>query len=269
MTYTKEQIANALDYAVLKPNATPADIVRAACKVKTENIRSLCVAPVNVGVARLYADDVSAVVGFPHGNTLPAVKLLEAGMAVRYGATEVDVVINYGHFLANRWQTVREELMLLVKGFKPMPIIVKAILETCYYTPVQIRDACKLCVDCGVDFVKTSTGYAAGGATPEAVQIMVDAVRGSSVQVKASGGIKTYADACMYLDLGCTRLGAGRFEELCPTEGDAAQAFSTSTAQCGKHGCTRLATFSGYKGNLKVAAREEHANEIEGAERLV
>ncbi len=216
MTYTRKQIAEALDLAVLKPSASPRDVARAAQEVRVENIRSICVAPVNVGLARLYADDVAAVVGFPHGNTLPAVKLLEASLAVGHGATELDVVVNYGHFLAGKPQTVKEELTLLVNLLRPLPIAVKAILETCYYSPDQIRDACKLCVDCGVDFVKTSTGFAPGGATPEAVEIMVAAVRGSDVEVKASGGIKTYADAARYLDLGCTRLGASVFEELLP-----------------------------------------------------
>jgi deoxyribose-phosphate aldolase len=96
-----------------------------------------------------------------------------------------------------------------------MSIPIKAILETCFYQPDQIRDACKLCVDCGVDFVKTSTGFAPGGATPEAVKTMLEAVNGEA-QVKASGGIKTYADAARYLDLGCTRLGASTYRELLP-----------------------------------------------------
>lgn len=215
MTYTRKQIADALDLAMLKPTAAPRDIVWAAHKVKTENIRSICVAPCNVGLARLYAEDVAAVIGFPHGNTSPAVKVLEASLAVSHGAQELDVVINYGHYLAGKPQAVKEELTLLVNLFRPMPIVIKAILETCYYQPDQIRDACKLCVDCGVDFVKTSTGFAFGGATAEAVKIMVEAVKGKA-EVKASGGIKTYADAACYLDLGCTRLGASVFEELLP-----------------------------------------------------
>ena len=92
-------------------------------------------------------------------------------------------------------------------------VVVKAILETRYYTDPQIRDACRLCVDCGVDYVKTSTGFGAGGATPEAVTAMIEAVAGKA-QVKASGGIKTYADAARYLDLGCTRIGSSKFREL-------------------------------------------------------
>ena len=94
-------------------------------------------------------------------------------------------------------------------------MLVKAILEVCHYTPDQIFQACRLCVAAGVDFVKTSTGFGPGGATPEAVKTMLEAVDGEA-QVKASGGIKTYADAARYLDLGCTRLGASTYRELLP-----------------------------------------------------
>ena len=87
--------------------------------------------------------------------------------------------------------------------------------ETCHYQPSQITDACRLCVDCGVDFVKTSTGFGPGGATPWAVELMLEAVKGAA-QIKASGGIKTYADAALYLGLGCTRLGSSRYRELLP-----------------------------------------------------
>ncbi len=94
-------------------------------------------------------------------------------------------------------------------------MLVKAILEICYYAPAQIHEACRLCVKSGVDFVKTSTGFGPSGATPEAVKTMLEAVDGEA-QVKASGGIKTYADATRYLDLGCTRLGASIYRELLP-----------------------------------------------------
>jgi deoxyribose-phosphate aldolase len=215
VSYTREQIADALDLAVLNPTADPRDIIRVARKVEKENIRTICVAPSNVRLAHSQTKRITAVVGFPHGNTLSAVKVLEASLAIGHGARELDVVINYGHFLAGKPKTVHEELTLLVHLFKPMGVPIKAILETCYYQPDQIRDACKLCVDCGVDFVKTSTGFGSGGASVEAVKVMVEAVNGNA-QVKASGGIKTYADAARYLDLGCTCLGSSVFEELLP-----------------------------------------------------
>jgi len=215
VNYTKEQIADALDYAVLKPTATVEEVRAAAALVAKENIRSLCVAPCNVVIAHRITTRIGAVIGFPHGNTTPAVKLHEAALAVGHGATELDVVINYGRLLSGHHQPVHKELTWIVNLVRKFGIPVKAILETCYYNDQQLWNACKLCIHCGVDFVKTSTGFGPGGATPEAVKIMVEAVVGK-VQVKASGGIKTYADAAMYLDLGCTRLGAGRYEELLP-----------------------------------------------------
>ena len=215
MIYTPRMIARALDLAVLKPEATTEEVQEAARLVSREGIRSVCVAPCNVKVARKITDRVCAVVGFPHGNAVPAVKLHEAAMAVGHGAAEIDVVINYGRFLEGHPRPVREELTYIVNMVRPLGVVVKAILETCYYTDQQIRDACRLCVDCGVDYVKTSTGFGPGGATPQAVTAMIEAVAGKA-QVKASGGIKTYADAARYLDLGCTRLGSSCYWELLP-----------------------------------------------------
>jgi len=215
MVYPPQMIARALDLAVLKPEATTEEVHEAARLVAREGIRSVCVAPCNVKVARKITDRVCAVVGFPHGTSVPAVKLHEAAMAVGHGAAEIDVVINYGRFLEGHPRPVREELSYIVNMVCRFGVVVKAILETCHYTDQQIRDACRLCVDCGVDYVKTSTGFGPAGATVEAVGIMVEAVKGRA-EVKASGGIKTYADAARYLDLGCTRIGASVFEELLP-----------------------------------------------------
>lgn len=219
MMYTKEQIAAALDLAVLQPRATVEDVCIAAALVAKENIRSLCVAPCNIIYARRLTKRVVAVIGFPHGNTMPAVKLYEATHAIQCGAIELDVVINYARLLEGDFQPVRNELLDIVGRARMSGVVVKAILETCYYSQHQIQDACKLCVDCGVDFVKTSTGFSqglhAGGATPEAVRLMLEAV-GNRAQVKASGGIKTYADACRYLDLGCIRIGSSHYWELLP-----------------------------------------------------
>ncbi len=217
MNYTREQIAKTIDLAVLKPDAIYGDVARAAKAVSDNDLASVCVASVNVSIARPYTDRVCAVVGFPHGNVHPAVKVAEAGFATMHGAKEIDFVLNYGHLLSDDVQIVEREIRELAKLCKPRGIVLKAILETCYYMPDEIWEACKLCVKHGVDFVKTSTGFGPGGATPEAVKIMVDAVDGKA-QVKASGGIKTYRDACVYLDLGCTRLGSSAYKELLPNE---------------------------------------------------
>jgi deoxyribose-phosphate aldolase len=207
------RIAQALDLAVLQPNARSGDVRDAACAVEEYDLASVCVAPCNVQLARLHTARVCAVIGFPHGNTLSEVKRMEARRAIDYGACELDVVVNYGRHLEGNFEVLKPELQSIVWDAHSVGVKVKAILETCYYTPEQIRVACRQCIGAGVDWVKTSTGFAAGGATPEAVKIMLEAANGV-VQVKASGGIKTRADALMYLDLGCTRLGAGRYKEL-------------------------------------------------------
>lgn len=215
MSYTKEQIAAALDLAVLQPTATAAD-VRAACALAVaRKIKAVCVAPVWVPMASALYENICAVVAFPHGNTLPEAKYAEAVAAMDCGAKELDVVVNYGRFLDGGTHDTFWEIASIVKAAHPRGVLVKAILESHYYTPDQLHRACHLCVKNGVDFVKTSTGFAAGGATPEAVTIMVDAVDGEA-QVKASGGIKTYADAARYLDLGCTRVGSSTYQGLLP-----------------------------------------------------
>jgi deoxyribose-phosphate aldolase len=211
----RERIARALDLAVLSPTATASDVYKACQIVEKEGIASVCVAPSHVAYAKRFAARVCCVIGFPHGNTFPNVKWREAMMAMDRGAIELDVVVNYGQFLAGRATLLRHELKDLVKAAHKRNVPVKAILEVCHYTPEQIRQACELCIQYEVDWVKTSTGFGTGGATPEAVQIMLDACAGRA-QVKASGGISTYADAARYLDMGCTRIGSSKFYELLP-----------------------------------------------------
>ena len=216
MSYTKLDIANALDLAVLKPTATRAHIETACALANKYSIRSVCVAPCYVLLASSLCHTVSAVIGFPHGNSTPDTKYREAVTAIKDGARELDVVINYGRFLDGNPTDVITELALIVAAARPAGVRVKAILETCYYTPDQIRTACKLCVNAGVDFVKTSTGFGQHGATIGVVGVILNALKGTNVQVKASGGIHHYEDASLYLDMGCTRLGASNFNELLP-----------------------------------------------------
>ena len=215
MPYSAEAIAAALDLAVLKPTATAAD-VRAACALAVaRKIKSVCVAPIWVPMASDLYGNICAVIAFPHGNTLAEAKYAEAVAAMDCGAKELDVVVNYGRFLDAGNADTFWDIAGIVKAAHPRGVLVKAILESCCYTPEQLRRACRLCVEAGVDFVKTSTGFAAGGATPEAVKTMLEAVDGKA-GVKASGGIKTYADAALYLDLGCTRIGASTYLGLLP-----------------------------------------------------
>jgi deoxyribose-phosphate aldolase len=202
---------------VLKPEFSAADLAKHAGMCLERGVGCLCVRSCDVAEAvRLVAGSpvvVAAVIGFPHGGVRPEVKALEARLAVAEGARELDMVLNIGALKSGRADLVAAEIAAVVAEAKPAGGIVKVILETCYLSPDEIRTACRLAEEAGADFVKTSTGFgvkASGptGATPEAVRIMLDAV-GGRLQVKASGGIRTWADAIAYLDMGCTRLGVG------------------------------------------------------------
>jgi len=223
MSYTKEHIAAALDLAVLKPTAATGDVIAAARLVKEENLAAVCVAPCNVRLAKQYTDRVCAAIGFPHGTTTAEVKEYEARQAIANGATELDVVCNYSYFLdgtcsLNDGHFDRLGISGVVSVAHKQGVLVKAILETYCLDESQIMQLCEMCVREGVDFVKTSTAFGPGGATVEAVRVMRETIRelGSRVQIKASGGIKTYADACCYLRLGCKRIGASVYRELLP-----------------------------------------------------
>ena len=140
---------------------------------------------------------------------------LEAYTAIGDGANELDMVMNISAALAGNWSIVREGIDAVVAIGHEWGALVKVILETCYLPDAVIREACLQCVNAGADFVKTSTGFGRCGATPGNVIVMRDTVAGRC-QVKASGGIKTYADAETLLNLGCTRLGASQVKRLFP-----------------------------------------------------
>ncbi len=220
--YTKEEICNALDYSVLKPTATSDDIVRACALANKNHIKSVCVPQIYVPLAVSLFNNVSTVIGFPHGNTPPSIKGIEAWSAIKAGAMEVDVAVNYGRFLDGDTNPMRKELNEIVRmaHHPSKQVIVKAILETCYYTPRQLIEACGILHKCGVDFVKTSTGFARKRPPNGNVYVLQRAIKDleSPMQIKASGGIKTYEDVCTLLDLGCTRIGSSSFYSLLPQE---------------------------------------------------
>jgi deoxyribose-phosphate aldolase len=171
----------------------------------------MCVRPTDVALAAKELKDsevaVSAVIGFPHGSNRPEVKALEAKLAIEDGAVELDMVMNMGKFLSGDYDFVRKDIEAVVAEAKKSNVIVKVILEICYLSPEQIAKACKIAEAAGADYVKTSTGFGDGPATPEAVEIMIKTV-GKTMGVKAAGGVRTYETAVGYLKQGCKRLGA-------------------------------------------------------------
>ncbi len=221
MQYTKEQIAACLDFAVLKPTTSRFDVIQACLLAEKEKFASVCVRPCDVGWASSFECHISTVIGFPHGANSKATKIRELQQTYSWGADEFDIVMNFARFKDGCIKYVKSELedivsAILTRAGRPEPVF-KIILETCYLTPEQIHDACKMVAGIkGVSFVKTSTGFGTSGATCNVVEIMKDAIAGTDLQIKASGGINNYQDVQTFLDLGCTRLGSSKWLELLP-----------------------------------------------------
>jgi deoxyribose-phosphate aldolase len=209
---TVRDVATLLDHAVLKPNFTAADLAAQAAMCVARGVGCLCVRPCDVAAAARHVAGspvvVASVIGFPHGSHRSETKALESRLAIADGARELDMVLAIGALLSGDESRVRDDIAAVVAEARPYGALVKVIFETCYLTPAQIVTACRLSEDAGADFVKTSTGFGTAGATPEAVRLMLDTV-GGRLGVKASGGVRSWADAVMYLDMGCKRLGVG------------------------------------------------------------
>ncbi len=207
---TAKKLLKTLDYAILKPDATSRHLYEAAQLCEALKVGCLCVKSCDVKFAAtcLQACDtvVAAVVGFPHGNVHKELKAMETKLAVAEGAEEIDMVINIAALKDGDLEDVTDDIRGVVTAAYPYPV--KVILETALLTPEEIQQGVACAIAAGAAFVKTSTGFASAGATPEAVKVMLDAADGK-VQVKASGGIRTRKDAEAYLAMGCTRLGVG------------------------------------------------------------
>jgi deoxyribose-phosphate aldolase len=149
---------------------------------------------------------VCTVIGFPNGYSTPSAKVQETRQALEDGAEEIDMVINVAFLKDGRFDAVREEIGALRKETDGK--ILKVIVETCYLTEEEKIRMCKIVRDAGADYIKTSTGFGTGNATPEDVTLFARCLEGSNVKIKASGGIRTWEDAEMYLSLGADRLGS-------------------------------------------------------------
>jgi deoxyribose-phosphate aldolase len=210
--WTRRAVAATIDHAALKPTMTDQEIIENCQLGKRHHVASVCVRPSDVALAaeQLAGTDVvpSMVVGFPHGAHRPEVKALEARLGIQDGARELDMVMNIGKFLSGDYDWVRRDIQgVVAEARQAGDVLVKVILETCYLTPEQIATACEIAREAGADYVKTSTGFGDGPATPEAIDVMLQTV-GDVMGVKASGGVRDYATARGYLDQGCKRLGS-------------------------------------------------------------
>ncbi len=215
--YTRREVAKLIDHAVLKPFATDQDVIDNCRMCVERNVGCICVRPTDVALAaRELADtqvNVSVVIGFPHGSNRPEVKAHETRLAFEDGAVEFDMVMNIGKFLSGDYDFVQKDIEAVVAEAKKHDAIVKVIQESCYLSNDQIAKACKIAEAAGADFVKTSTGFGDGPATPEIIDIMMKTV-GKTMGVKASGGVRSWEKAVGYLKQGCTRLGVGSTEKV-------------------------------------------------------
>lgn len=211
--YTEIDIAPYIDHALLHPSATPEQITQWCEQADQMHFASVCIAPAYVRQAAdlLHGKSakVCAVIGFPTGATTARVKLYEAQEAVENGAGELDVVINLGLLKARKTEAVHREMAEICEE---TGVTVKAILETNLLTDEEKRIAAELCVDAGVEFLKTSTGWH-GGATVADVRLLKELTKGQ-VGIKASGGIRTIEQAYELVMAGATRLGTSRGPDL-------------------------------------------------------
>ena len=231
ITYTGDggsipvDLAAYIDHTLLKPDATAADIDKLCTEAVQHGFASVCINP--VWVPRASANlkgtgvPVASVIGFPFGATFPEIKAHEARQVIRAGAREIDMVINIGALKSGMHDEVRQDIAAVSDACHESGAINKVIIETALLTDREKVIACQLAKLAKADFVKTSTGYAPGGATVFDVALMREAV-GPRIGVKASGGIRTRDDVEEMIAAGATRIGASAGVKIVTGEGGAA-----------------------------------------------
>jgi deoxyribose-phosphate aldolase len=206
-----DQLASCIDHTLLKPEASREQIATLCEEAKQYGFASVCTNPLWAGFVRerLEGSDVKTcvVVGFPLGASATEVKAFETVTAVAAGAQEIDMVIDIAAARAGERETVEQDVHAVAEAAHAHGALLKVIIETCLLTDEQKVLACQAAVAAGADYVKTSTGFAAAGATVEDVRLMRATV-GPDIGVKASGGIRTREDALAMIEAGASRIGA-------------------------------------------------------------
>ncbi len=205
-------VAGYIDHTILKPDASRDMVDRMVAEAREHSFRSVCVNPCWVSAV---ADGLRgsgvltcSVVGFPLGANTPDIKGMEARKAIRDGAKEIDMVINVGRLKGGDDDFVFKDILAVTEACRDGSAVSKVIIETALLTDDEKTRVCELAKRARANFVKTSTGFASGGATADDVALMAAVVRGAGMEVKASGGIKSYEDAQRMIAAGATRIGA-------------------------------------------------------------
>ncbi len=207
----KIKFSKYFDHTLLKSDATEEQVKKLCQDALQFNFASVCVnsyyVPLSARLLKNSGVKVCTVVGFPLGANLTVVKTFEARKAIQEGAQEIDMVINIGALKDGNEEKVYCDIFEVVKECRLKNVLCKVILETSVLSDEEKRIGCRLAKEAGAHFVKTSTGFASGGATPEDVRIMKSAIRGSKMGIKASGGIRTLSQVLELIKAGATRLG--------------------------------------------------------------
>ena len=210
--YTKQEVAATIDHAVLKPEFTDQDLKDHAQMCMENGVFSMCVKPCDVKMAaellKGSSVKVSCVLSFPQGADATPAKAFQAKQAIEDGVQEIDMVMNIGKFMSGDFDYVKNDIKAVVEVAHKNEVKVKVIQESGHLTMEQVAKACELSYEAGADFVKTSTGFGPGTATPEIIDVMIKTV-GDKMEVKPSGGIRTWEAAVAYLEQGADRLGVG------------------------------------------------------------
>ena len=213
----KTDFLSMVDHTVLKADATKSAVDKVLSFAKSNNTASVCINPYYVRYASEYLKDtkvkVCTVIGFPLGQNTTKVKVFETRDAIENGAVEIDMVINVSALKDEKYDYVENEIKEIFDEVKKFDKLLKVIIENAYLTDDEKRKACEICKKVGVDFVKTSTGFAPTGATASDVKLMKEVV-GDKINVKAAGGIKTKADIEALYAAGARRFGVSRTEDI-------------------------------------------------------
>ena len=210
----KKKILQHLDHTLLKQDATWEQIKTLCDEGMQYHVASVCIPPCYVKEARDYVADrlkICTVIGFPNGYQTTAVKVAETKEAVEDGADEIDMVININRVKDDRFEEVLQEVKEIRAACEGK--VLKVIIETCLLTDTEKIRMCEVVTAAKADFIKTSTGFSKAGATFDDIALFASHV-GENVQIKAAGGISSFADADEFVKLGADRLGTSRLVKI-------------------------------------------------------
>lgn len=211
----EQEILKKVDHTILAQTARWEDIKKICDDGIKYNVASVCIPPSYVKDAKKHVEDklkICTVIGFPNGYNTTNVKAYETLEAIENGADEIDMVINIGWLKDKKYENIEKEIIAIknVCGNK----ILKVIIETCLLTDEEKAEMCKIVNNSGADYIKTSTGFSTSGATFEDIQLFKKELQGTSLKIKAAGGVKSFEDAERFIQLGADRLGTSRLVKL-------------------------------------------------------